>query len=421
MASRTLRPVPAGLLRSPATAAGRRLLDRLDRHLPRIADTARENDRTGRFPTDIFEAFAEDGVLGATAPAELGGLGVDRLHDVALALATVAAADASTALALHVQFSRGLTLTHDWRHGATTTGRALARKLLSGMGDGTSLICGTVKDHHSAVTTLTPDEAGGWVLNGRKTLVTMATVATDFVVHALWRRADGGITLTTPVVSKHTPGVKVLETVAGVGMCASGTVDVLFEDCPVPDEDVIVRGQAGEGTDAALAGQTVSSITMLGIYAGIAGAARDLVVGRYAGHAEPPAAVRTLIAGIETDLFTLRAAVTAALAEADARTTDLTGDQDERGRAMMLPFQCAKATVNQLGPKIVNDSLIAVGGMSYSAAHPLSRLYRDVRAGAFMQPYTHLDAVEFLSAQALGLRRDNDYISVRAGRNGGAR
>jgi alkylation response protein AidB-like acyl-CoA dehydrogenase len=417
MASRTAQPVPTGFLRSPATPAGRALLDLLEGHLPRIAETAQDNDRTGTFPAETFAAFGKDGILGATAPAELGGLGVDRLHDVALALATVAAADASTALALHVQFSRGLTLTYDWQHGSTPACRALARRLLRGMGGGTSLICGTVKDHHSAVTTLTPDEAGGWVLNGRKTLVTMATVATDFVVHALWRRADGSTVLTTPVVSRNTPGVTVLDNGNGMGMCASGTVDVIFENCPVPDEDVIVRGLAGEGTDATLAGQTVSSITMLGIYTGIAASARDLAVGKFATGAEPPAAVRTLIAAIETNLFTLRATVAAALAEADAHSADLTGDPAARGRAMMLPFQCAKATVNELGLKIVNDSLTAVGGVSYSASHPLSRLYRDIRAGAFMQPYTYIDAVDFLSAQALGLRRDNDYISVRATRS----
>ncbi len=401
-------------LREPVTDEGRGLVELVGARLPDLAAVAADNDRDGLFPSDVFKSFGKDGVLGATVPKELGGLGVDRLHDVAFTLLTLAKVDASTALALHVQFSRGLTLAYEWKHG-TPQAQALAERLLRGMATGERLVCGAVKDHHSAVTTLTPDGKGDWLLSGRKTLVSMAPVATDFVVYAQWRAEDGPIRLTAPVVSRAAPGLDVLDNWDGLGMRASGTLDVVFENCPIAAEDVLMRGPLDAADDAALAGQTVSSITMLGIYAGIAEAARDIAVafgGKRATAAS--AGVRTLVAEIDARLFALRATAGTALTEADLLSASLAGDPAERGRRMMRAFQYAKMIVNEFGLKVVNDCLTVVGGSTYVNAHPLSRLYRDIRAGWFMQPYTYPDGVDFLSAQALGITQDNDYMKVRA-------
>jgi alkylation response protein AidB-like acyl-CoA dehydrogenase len=408
-------------LRTPVTPQGRALLDLLDGHLEEIRAGAEENDRAAAFPFDTFESFRKDGVLAATVPAELGGLGVSRLYDVAVALRAVAAADASTALALHVQFSRGLTLAYEWRHGTDRAG-VLAERLLRLMAAGEAAVCGGVKDHFSTATTLTPDGSGGWRLSGRKMLVSMAPIATHFVVHAQLRdgepEQDGRQPLVSvPVLSRDTPGLSVLDSWDGLGMRASGTFDVAFDDCPVATEDLLLAGAEDTRDDAVLAGQTVSSIGMLGIYAGVAQAARDIAVGRIARRsADPSGATSTLVAETEARLYALQATAGAALANADLVSADLDVDPGARGRRMMVPFQCAKMTVNQLALDIVNDCLTLVGGAAYSAADPLSRLYRDVRAGWFMQPYTYPDGVDFLSGQALGLDRNNDYVSGRIGR-----
>lgn len=407
-------PARAGNLRSPLTPEGRVLLDLVVRHVPRIRAEAEENDRRAAFPGETFAAFGKDGLMGATVPAELGGLGVTHLHDVATALATVAEADASTALAWHVQLSRGLTLTWEWRNGAPPT-RALAEQLLRSMTSGEAAVCGAVRDHPAAVTTLRRDGAGRWSLSGRKTLVSMAPIATHFFVHAQVEIAGEAPTLTVAMLPRDTPGLAVLDDWNGLGMRASGTADVAFDNCPVADDAVLPRRALGGHNDAVLAGQTVSSITMLGIYCGIAQAARDIAVARCAGGSgEPPPAAVTLLAEIEARLFAMRATAGAALIDADAASAEAGGDPAERGRRMMTPFQSAKMTVNHLSLGIVNDSLTIVGGAAYSAAHPLSRLARDVRAGWFMQPYTYPDGVNYLSMRALSRQRDNDYVSARA-------
>lgn len=399
-----------GALDRPATPEGLALLDLLDKHLPRVRAEAHDNDRRGVFPAETFAEFGRDGIMGGTVPRELGGIGVGRLRDVAVVLSRVAEADASTALALHAQYSRGLTFSYEWRHGRPHA-KTLAERVLRLMAAGDP-VCGGVR----GVATLSPDGNGAWLLSGRTTMVTMAPIAKHIIVLAQTRDDGGPPKLAAPLLAPGTPGLTVLDNWDGLGMRASGTVDILFEDAPVQAKNVLIRGPAGARGDASLAGQTVSSITMLGIYIGIAQAARDVTVGALSRATDPPAVVRTLVAEIDARLYTLRAALEAALDNADAISADPAQDPAERGRRMMLPFQYAKLMINKMAPDIVDDCLTLVGGAGYSGGHPLSRLYRDVRAGGFMQPYNYVDGVDFLSAQALGLQHENDYMSVRAAR-----
>jgi alkylation response protein AidB-like acyl-CoA dehydrogenase len=410
-------PVPStlvGELLAPVSSEGRAFVDLLAAHLPYVREAAVDHDRAGSFPVEVFDRFRRAGILAATVPSELGGLGVSRMHDVALGLLRVAQADASTALALHMQLSRGLTLTYEWRHGSAEA-RALAERLMQLVAKGEAIICGAVKDAARPITRLTPAPDGGWILNGRKTLVSLAPVATHLVVYSEVHVANEPLRLAAPVLTRQTPGLTVLDNWDGLGMRSSGTVDIVFDNCYVPAGDVLPRAAVGARDDAVLAGQTVSSVTMLGIYAGVAQAARDLTVTALSKRSgAPAAATRTLMAEAEARLFALRAAAAAALRNADELADDFSLDPDQRGRRMMTPFQCAKMMVNHLAAEVVNHCMTVVGGSSYSARHPLARLYRDVRAGGFMQPYTYTDAVDYISGQVLGLDQDNDYVSARA-------
>ncbi|TLQ43749.1 amino sugar nitrososynthase DnmZ [Streptomyces marianii] len=385
----------------PKTPAGRRLLDLLERYLPTLEAESRENDREATLPVHLFDRMRKEGALGATVPEDLGGLGVRSLHDVALALARIAGRDAGVALALHMQFSRGLTLDFEWRHGTPST-RPLAEDLLRHMGSGEAVVCGAVKDVRGT-TVLTRAADGSYRLNGRKTLVSMAGIATHYVVSARLEEAGAPVRLAAPVIARTSPGLTVLDNWDGMGMRSSGSVDIVFDGCPVDRSRVLPRGEPGVRDDAALAGQTVSSIAMLGIYVGIAEAARRIaVVELLRRGGAPPAGVRTTMAEIDARLFALHTAVASALTTADRLADDLSGDLAARGRAMMTPFQYAKLLVNRHAVGVVDDCLMLVGGAGYSNSHPLARLYRDVRAGGFMHPYNFTDGVDYLSEVALG-------------------
>jgi len=392
-----------GTLAEPASAPGRRLLDLLAPHLPTIAEAAPRSDENGNFPAEIFARLRAAGATSATAPAEFGGLGVGSLHDVCLALMQTARADASTALCLHMQLSRGISLTHEWRHGSPA-GRSLAERMLRLIGSGEAIVCGAVAEqgrpHGSPGAVLEKDEAGGWKLSGRKSFVTLAPAATHFAVNAMICGQDRAAMAMVP---RSAPGVVVHDTWNGLGMRASGSVDVSFDGCRVPDSSVVPRGAPGDPPDAGFIGQTVSSVCMLGIYLGVATAARDIAVPVTARRDQASAsAARTLVAEVEARLFAVRAAIATAIAEIQ-RLSDLLAagrGQDRVGQQMMTRFQCAKILTNRFCCAVVDDCLTLAGGEAYTIGHPLTRIYRDVRAGGFMQPYSYVRAVDFLSSQA---------------------
>jgi len=72
----------------------------------------------------------------------------------------------------------------------------------------------------------------------------------------------------------------------------------------------------------------------------------------------------------------------------------------------MKDYQCAKWVVNRGAIDIVSKAMDLVGGSAFMSAHPLSRLYRDVRAGPFMQPYSPSEARAYVGKVALGLMPD---------------
>ena len=71
--------------------------------------------------------------------------------------------------------------------------------------------------------------------------------------------------------------------------------------------------------------------------------------------------------------------------------------------AIMQDYQSAKWTVNRGAIDIVSQAMDLTGGGAFMSSHPLSRLYRDVRAGPFMQPYSPSEAREYVGKVALGL------------------
>jgi L-evernosamine nitrososynthase len=149
------------------------------------------------------------------------------------------------------------------------------------------------------------------------------------------------------------------------------------------------------------------------VFLGMAEVARDLTVEAVKSRRKVPSgrtlaehhAIQHLIAEIEIDLAASRAILgrSAMTAEAFFAQHPAEGIPLRELHELMKDFQCAKWFVNRKAIDIVDRALTASGGAGYLSKHALSRLYRDVRAGPFMQPFSPNEAFEYIGKVTLGL------------------
>lgn len=124
---------------------------------------------------------------------------------------------------------------------------------------------------------------------------------------------------------------------------------------------------------------------------------------RSGGRGDRPA-VRHLVAEMEIDLAAGRAMLERAAANADALLDAYPAAiPAEALRPVVKDFQAAKHFVTRRAIEVVDHAMTLSGGSGYVSANPLSRLYRDVRAGPFMQPFSPIEALDLIGKIALDL------------------
>jgi alkylation response protein AidB-like acyl-CoA dehydrogenase len=357
--------------------------------------------------------------LAATVPAAHGGLGVTSLHDLMVGVNRLARGDASTAIAvnMHLTGVLGAALLMDR---SRTAGEEMAadvlRELLIQVGRDDKVMCfplteaGT--DHTSPRTEATPTR-GGYLINGRKTFATISPAADLFLPTVRVPKPEGGFLTATAVVPTGTPGLTVEDNWDSLGMRASGSHDITFTDCFVPTRFLIGQvdsyGSLGPGY---LASAMMVHIPLLGAFLGIAEAAREYVVAeariaKNPGHRSlsSRASVRLLMAQMDIALAECRGMLD--------RVSHLVDDLLNRPESnapdimtlhrAMKEVQCAKYVVNRRSVEIVDHAMTIIGGRAYLGRNILSRLYRDARAGGFMQPFSPVDALEYIGKVSFDL------------------
>ena len=401
----------------PVTEAGRRWVELAEKHAADFAPHAEENDRTGRFPVENIEAMKASGFTAAMVPAELGGWGVTSLHDLMCAINRLGRADASTAIAINMHMASAVIGGRMYR-GAVEAGDeervgvlAFFLQMLAGgviaMAHATEP--GTDILHPLTEATIEGDNA---VLNGRKVFGTLSPVADLMIVSCRVKQGDGYVGANV-IVPKGTPGQRLADDWDALGMRASGSVSAVYEDCRVPASSVVLGESWGTSTIQGLLVSTAGNIGLLGAFLGIAEQARELAVEaartRTKGPDKRPLAqsrgVQDLVAEMDVDLTVCRGALerTARLLD-EALARPVADVPIAELHELNGEFQATKLVVNRKAIDIVDRAMTALGGASYmSAAGPFSRLYRDVRAGPFMQPWSPVEVREYLGKLGLGL------------------
>ena len=399
------------------TEPGRRALALADAHLADFAARAAEHDRQGTFVAQNFADLQASGLLAAVVPEELGGLGLTSVHDWIALLARLATADASTPLALNMHLASCRGLANAWRDavrgGKDGPAEAIAGRLRP-IAAGEVVFCATATERGTDFlrpqTTATRVD-DGWRLDGQKIFVTLSPAANMCVLN-LRLASDEGNRMAFVTLPVDTPGFELQDDWDALGMRGSGSQSLVLNDCRVPAGSVQIAGPWGEWTPTLLMRRTLNNLTLLAVFLGIADAAKAIAIDaatsqtkvKLDGASALASGVQTRVGELQIALHAAMGALTWAANRLDAFLATPAGAVPalEDAHLRMAEYQQAKWIVHENTIAAVSYAMDIVGGGAYLSGHPLARLYRDVRAGPFMQPGGPLDGREYIGQVALG-------------------
>lgn len=400
------------------TEAGAAYVALAESHVADLARSAEAHDREGTFVAESIAALQASGLLAASVPAEFGGLGNASIHDQMVAVSRLGRGDGSAAIAANMHLAFSVVLTRQWTAalaaGYGERAAALAAFLAS-IARKEAICCALITEPGTDLlhprTTATRTE-GGWLLDGRKAFGTLSEVATHAGFSFRLGDGDGPVQRAGAIVSLDRDGIAPQRNWDALGMRGSGSQDVVLKDVFVPAGDVFPTGLEGEYDEGFLASNMIANFGLLGAFLGIAEAAHAealrLVTSRRSSSGKPLAeshAIQHTVAEMEIDLAASRAVLARTAQAADAFFAVHPADAVPLPELHLLvkDFQCTKWIVNRKAIEVVDRALQLSGGSGYLSKSVLSRLYRDVRAGPFMQPFSPNEAFQYIGKVALGL------------------
>jgi alkylation response protein AidB-like acyl-CoA dehydrogenase len=342
----------------------------------RVRPGVQERDRAHRFPAEIVGEMGEMGLLGMLVGEEYGGAGADVLT-YAVAVEELARVCAATAVTMSV--SNSVCCWPISRFG----GEALKRKALPELAGGALGAFGLTEpgagSDAGSLRTAARRDGDSWVLSGEKAWISNAGFARWYVVIVRTDPAAGKRGMTAFAVPADAPGFAVGEPEEKLGLRASRTAPISFDNCRVAAENVL--GSPGQGFKIALATLDHSRIGIAAQSVGIHQRALELAVAYARERVQfgvPIArhqAIRFRIAEMATELaaarlLTWRAAIAAGGAGAGAAP-----DAPEAGRLAAE----AKVFASEAANRACQESLQIHGGNGFHDDYEISRLYRDVR------------------------------------------
>ncbi len=328
-----------------------------------------EWDEAQHFPGEILKRLADLGVMGVVFPHEYGGAGLGYIEYVTI-IEELARVDGSVGLivAAHNSLCCG--------HLAIAGSEEQKRKYLTPLAHGAKLGCWSLTEPQAGsdaggTRTTAARVEGGWVLNGAKTFTTNGSYADICVAMAVTDKSAGKHGISAFAIERGTPGFHPGKKENKMGMRASDTAEVIFEDCRVPDSNLL--GKEGEGFVDSLKVLDKGRISIAALAVGMAQGAYGASL-RYAQRrqqfGQPISrfqAIQFKLADMATGiegarLLTYRAA---ALADRGAKVT--------REGAM------AKLMAGETAVRVADEAVQIHGGYGLIKDYPVEKFYRDVK------------------------------------------
>lgn len=334
-----------------------------------IRPRAAHYDITREFPRENTDKLAELGLMGVTVPEEYGGAGMDTLAYV-LVIEELSRACASTGVIAAVQNS--LATTPLLQSGSEELKKKYLPQLASGEKIGAYALTepNSGSDAASIKTTCTL-EGDHWVLNGQKNWITNSTAAEIFIVYATQDPSQGHRGICCFVVEKSYEGFSIGKHEETMGVRASGTCPLTFDNVKVPKENLI--GEVGEGFKIAMATLDCGRIGIAAQAVGIAQAALDEAL-KYSKEREQFNRPISRFQLVQEMLVNMAVGV-----ESARLMMQRAAVKRDRGEAFGKEASMAKLYASNVAVQAALDSIQIHGGYGYSKEYPVERLLRDAK------------------------------------------
>jgi hypothetical protein len=340
----------------------------------RIAPVAAELDAKGEFPLQNIQEMGQLGLMGIEVPTEYGGAGMDPIAYV-LAMIEIAAADAATSTIMSVNnslFCNGIL-----KHGTEEQKQTFVRAIASGEAIGAYALTEpqSGSDASNMHTRAVKNADGDWVINGKKSWITSGPVARYIVLFAITTPGIGAKGVSAFVIDTKRPGFHAGKTEPKLGIRASATCEIEFNDYVCPKENLL--GEEGKGFAIAMGVLDAGRIGIASQAVGIARAAYEATLqwsrDRKA-FGTPIGTFQMTQAKIADMKCRLDAATLLTLRAAWAK-----GEAERTGGRFGTEAAIAKLTASEAAMWISHQAVQIHGGMGYSKEMPLERYFRDAK------------------------------------------
>src|ERR1700757_305620 len=334
-----------------------------------IAPNVRKWDEAGEFPLSTIKELGKLGLMGVVFPAELGGAGMGYVEYVT-AIEELSRVDGSVGIIVAAHNS--LCSNHIFLAGNDAQKKKYLPKLASGEFIGAWGLTEPSSGSDAGSARMTAARKGkNWVLSGTKTFITNGHYADVLVVIAVTDRAAHTHGLSAFIVEKGTKGFRAGKKENKLGLRASDTSELIFEDCWVPEEALL--GSEGDGFIDAMRVLDGGRISIAALSLGMAEGAYEAAL-KYSKERKQFGKAISDFQAIQWKLADMATEI-----EAAKLLTFRAAAMKDAGMKTTLESSMAKLFASEVAVKCANEGVQIHGGYGFIKDYPAEKFYRDVK------------------------------------------
>lgn len=356
-----------------------------------VEPLAADIDKEHRFPVETVEKMAKYGLLGVPFPTEYGGAGGDHIS-YAITVEELSRVCASTGVICSAHTSLCCWPIFNW--GNEDQKKKYLPDLLSGKKLGAfGLTEPNAGTDASGQQTRAEDKGDYWLLNGAKVFITNGGYADVFVVMAMTDKSKGNHGISAFIVEKGDEGFSIGKTEDKMGICASSTTELIFQNCKIPKDRLLA--DVGQGFKVAMSTLDGGRIGIASQALGIAQGALDVTVDymkarkQFGKSLSKFQALQFLVAELATEIEAARLLV--------YRAADMKDKHLAYGSAAAMAKYFAAETAMHVTTKCVQLH----GGYGYTKDYPVERMMRDAKITEIYEGTTEVQKM-VIAASVLG-------------------